>query len=87
MGKKKSSKGFISKGERRNVSASTKKAMRREYLLSGNSLFNKFKAWQQGKNVMLTIANPNKNETNKRFIRVKATTVWGNPNFIKKKAA
>ena len=31
---------------------------------------------KQGKNVMLTIANPNKNETNKPFIRVPAHTVW-----------
>jgi len=29
------------------------------------------------KNVMLTIPNPNTNETNKRFIRVPAREVWG----------
>jgi len=32
------------------------------------------------KNVMLTVPNPNKNETNKRFIRVSAREYWGNPN-------
>ena len=26
--------------------------------------------------VMVTIANPNKNQTNKRFIRVPASTAW-----------
>ena len=87
MGKKRHSTGYTSKGERRNVSAQTRKLVRKEYIKSGYSLFNKFKAWQQGKNVMLTIANPNKNETNKRFIRVKASTVWGHPNYTKKKAA
>ena len=30
----------------------------------------------KGKNVMLTVPNPNKNETNKRMIRVPATEVW-----------
>ena len=30
----------------------------------------------KGKNVMLTIPNPNKNETNKKFIRVPAKEQW-----------
>ena len=36
-------------------------------------------AWEQGKNVVLTIPNPNPNETNKRFIRINARDYWGNP--------
>ena len=87
MGKKRHSTGYTSKGERRNVSKATKKAVRREYLENGNVLFNKFEAWKAGKNVMNTMPNPNKNETNKRFIRVKATQVWGNPNYVRKKSA
>jgi hypothetical protein len=27
----------------------------------------------------LTVPNPNTNETNKKFIRVKAEDLWGNP--------
>ena len=87
MGKKRHSTGYTSKGERRNVSKATTKAVRREYLQNGNVLFNKFDAWKKGKNVMITMPNPNKNETNKRFIRVKASHVWGNPNYVKKKSA
>tara|TARA_Y100001938_G_C7813575_1_gene293087 strand:- start:204 stop:467 length:264 start_codon:yes stop_codon:yes gene_type:complete len=87
MGKKRHSTGYTSKGERRNVSKATTKAVRREYLQNGNVLFNKFDAWKKGKNVMVTMPNPNKNETNKRFIRVKASHVWGNPNYVKKKSA
>ena len=35
-------------------------------------LRNKQKAFRSGKNVILTIPNPNTNETNKRFIRINA---------------
>ena len=37
---------------------------------------NQLSAFLKGKNVMLTIPNPNTNETNKRFIRVPAREVW-----------
>ncbi len=87
MGKKRHSTGFTSKGERRNVSKSIRKMCRKEYLANGDVLQNKLIAWKAGKNVMLTMPNPNKNETNKRFIRVKAALVWGNPNYVKKKSA
>lgn len=40
---------------------------------------NQQKAFLQGKNVVLTIPNPNPNETNRRFIRVNARDVWGDP--------
>ena len=40
----------------------------------------KMKAFKQGKDVYVTIPNPNKNETNKRFIRVNAKTVWTKTN-------
>ena len=87
MGKKRHSTGYTSKGQRRNVSRSIQKMCRREYLENGNALQNKYEAWRAGKNVMLTMPNPNKNETNKRFIRVKANLVWGNPNYVRKKSA
>ena len=31
---------------------------------------------------MLTVPNPNKNETKARFVRVEAKTVWGSPNKV-----
>jgi len=85
MGKKKGGKssGFISQGIHSNVSAGVKKAMRKEYLESGMRIINQRAAWAKGKNVVLTIENPNKNETNKRFIRVNARDLWGSPKYSK----
>lgn len=37
------------------------------------------KAWQQGKNVVLTIENPDKSATNMRYIKVNARDYWGSP--------
>ena len=33
----------------------------------------------RGLNPWLTVPNPNTNETNKKFIRVKSEDLWGNP--------
>ena len=41
---------------------------------------NQIEAFNKGKNVMVTIPNPNTNETNKRFIRVNAKDVWKSNN-------
>ena len=73
------SKGFVSKGEHSNVSKHTRKLMRRQTTELETTL-NKQKAFRRGKNVMLSIPNPNKGESNKPFIRVNAKEVWGNPN-------
>ncbi len=73
------SKGFVSKGERPNVKSDTKRLMRNEVTLLETTL-NKQKAFRKGKNVVLTIPNPNTKETNKRFIKVNAKDVWGSPN-------
>jgi len=37
---------------------------------------NQVRAYKQGKRVMVSIPNPNKEETAKPFIRVEASTVW-----------
>ena len=81
MGKKSSGNAYTSKGERPNVARKTKNAMRRDYLENCQleRLNNQMSAWKKMKNVMLTVPNPNKNETNKRFIRVSAREFWGNP--------
>jgi hypothetical protein len=74
MGKKKksSSSGITSKGERRNVARSTVKAMRRDYKANYSRVIaNKMEAFFKGFNVTDTIENPNTNETNKRFIKVR----------------
>ena len=80
MAKGKSSSGnsYTSKGE---VGTNKKisNAMRLEYKNSLKESINKVTAWKAFKNVVLTIPNPNPNETNKRFIKVKASDVWGSP--------
>ena len=79
-GKRKSGDTYTSKGERPNVSRSITKATRRVYIATPMArINNQIKAWLQSKNVMLTIPNPNKKETNKPMIRVPAIEVWGRP--------
>ena len=76
MGKKRLSSGYQSKGERRCLNRSVVKATRRDYMQGSERITNQLFAFLRGKNVMLTIPNPNKNETNKRMIRVPATDQW-----------
>ncbi len=73
------SKGFISQGLHSNVSRTIVNSCRRDYMASSERIMNQLQAWKQNKNVVLTIPNPNPNETHKRFIRVKAYDVWGSP--------
>ena len=77
MGKKKQRAKQVSKGERNSVNRKLTNAARREYKLSAQRVYNQFEAHLKLKNVMVTIENPNKNETNKRFIRVNSKDVWG----------
>ena len=79
MGKKKSGTTYTSKGQRPNVSKATRKLQRRAYMESLDRSVNQTKAWRAGKRVMLTVPNPNKNETNKRYIRMEATEYLGMP--------
>ena len=76
MGKKSSGTKYTSKGERRCVARNVVKATRRDYMQSSDRVANQLSAFMRGRNVMLTIPNPNKNETNKRMIRVPAAEVW-----------
>jgi hypothetical protein len=73
-GKGGKSKGFVSQGVHSNVSSATRRAMRRSYLDSGQRVLNQIEALKKGKDVVMTIENPNKNETNKRFIKVKISS-------------
>lgn len=80
MGKKGGkSSGHISNGIHSNVNRTVLREMRKDYMNSGERMLNQRQAWAKGKNVVLTIENPNKNETHKRFIRVNARDVWGSP--------
>jgi len=78
-GKKSSGKHYVSKGERPNVTRSVLNALRREYLQSDARINNQTKAWRRGKNVMLTVPNPDKKNTKERMIRVSAIDYWGFP--------
>ena len=68
--RKSSSKGYTSKGQRSNVRKDIRKAQRRDYVGSIDQIANKLEAHLQGKKVMVTIPNPDKNNTRERFIRV-----------------
>jgi hypothetical protein len=65
------SKGFISQGIHSNVDRKVTNAMRSEYLQSGDRILNQMAALRKGKDVVMTIANPNKEQTNKKFIKVR----------------
>ena len=74
MGKK-SRAQYTSKGQRRNVSKWVRKQARKETTPLQRTL-NQQVAFRKGKNVMVTIPNPIKSETNKPFIRVNAKEIW-----------
>ena len=67
--RKSSSKGYTSKGQRPNVRKDIRKAQRRDYVGSIDQIANKLEAHLQGKKVMVTIPNPDKNNTRERCIR------------------
>jgi len=70
------SKGEVSAGIHSNVKKSTLRDMRAQRTVIQKWLDLKA-AWQKGKNPWLTIENPDKSETNKKFIRVRANEHWG----------
>ena len=76
MGKKKSRASQTSKGEVGNPQKSRSK-LDADYPI--RRLENQLSAWKKGRNVVLTLPNPNTNETNKPFIRVNAREAWGDP--------
>lgn len=74
MGKKKGGKssGYISQG----LVGTTKSRSKNDPDYPARRIMNQLLAFKAGKNVVLTIPNPNTNETNKPFIRVNARDVW-----------
>lgn len=79
MGKKRSRATQVSKGERRCINKSLLKAVRLVYRSSDERVRNQITAWRAGKNVMLTIPNPDKKNTKERMIRIPAVEYWGYP--------
>lgn len=82
MGKKRSRATQTSKGERRNVAnglGDDRSEMKK--------MIDKMDAFRKGKNVMLTIPNPNKQATREPFIRVSAKEKWRNDKFIMKQTS
>ncbi|MEK9696546.1 MAG: hypothetical protein VW270_12315 [Candidatus Poseidoniales archaeon] len=77
----------VSKGIGTNVDKKIRNVMRGDTSMLQRTI-NQRKAWLKGKNVMVTIPNPNEQETNKKFIRVNAKDVWGSPKkYIMKQTA
>jgi hypothetical protein len=77
-GKKSSGNKYTSKNERPNVNKKILNMTRNYYLtMPFDRLVNQVNAWEAGKKVMVTIANPNDKDTKHRFIRVHAKEMWG----------
>ena len=69
MAKKKQRATQTSQGVVCQNKSAVAKARRRDWMESPDRAQAQLKAFNRGKRVMLTIANPNTAETNKRFIR------------------
>lgn len=65
------SKGFISQGAHSNVSKKLRNAMRSDYMKSGDRLLNQQAALAKGKDIVMTIPNPNKEDKSRAFIKVR----------------
>lgn len=76
MGKKKQRASQTSKGQRKSQDPRWTKEARREWVGSTAQANAQIAAFRRGKNVVLTIANPNKAETNKPFIKVNAKDIY-----------
>lgn len=74
MGKKRTRKTVTSKGQRRNIVDGVKEV--RAARSESEKNMNKIKAWRKGKNPWITIPGV---QTNKRFIKVRANTLYGDP--------
>lgn len=79
MAAKSSKTKYTSKGERPNVNKSVLKSASKDVTFL-DKLINVRRVWRLNKtDPWVTIDNPNKLETAKKFIKVKAKTLWGDP--------
>jgi len=74
-----------SKNKRKNVNRWATKTMKKN---KGRyeRVLNQLTAFRRGKNVVLTIPNPNKTERAKPFIKVNAKDVWSNDKYMMKQS-
>lgn len=85
MAKKSSGKTYVSKGIHSNVKASTLSVMKQDRDPS-DKIMNVQRAWLLGQNPWVTINNPNKEQTNRKLIRVRANELLGHPKERIKKS-
>ena len=78
MSAPKSKSSYVSKGERRAIAKNVCKAVKRDRSVIDRMAI-KQKAWLKGQNPWITVPNDNTAQTNKRFVRVRAESVWGDP--------
>ena len=84
MAKKRQRAKQVSKGITHQQPNKYHKIARKEHMSSSGRQDAQLRAFLNLKNVVLTISNPNTNETNKKFIKVNAREVWGNPKGVSK---
>jgi len=72
---------YVSKGIHSNVRSGTLTAMKRT-VSGADRMLNLKRAWAKGLNPWLTIANPDKSQTNRLNIRVRANEHWGDPKRV-----
>ena len=74
-----------SNNKRRNVNKWVTRTMKKD---KGRyeRVLNQLNAFRRGKNVVLTIPNPNKTERAKPFIKVNAKDVWSNDKYMMKQS-
>lgn len=78
MGSKASGKHYTSKAERKNVDSKILNSIKNTELPLVKQM-NIQKAYWNGQNPWVTLDNPNKEQTNKKKIRVRSNELWGNP--------
>lgn len=78
MSQPKTKSAYTSKGERRSIAKNVCNAVKRDrtYL---DKMVMKQKAWAKGQNPWISVPNTDNTQTNKKFIRVRAETEWGDP--------
>ena len=78
----KTRKQLTSKGVHSSYSKSLVRKMRSERT-SGQRLQFIINAWRKLQNPWITVENPSKDQTNRKFIKVRTNDWWGNPKFSK----
>jgi len=82
MAKKRNRKSYTSKKTHSSVSSGICRAVRADRTVADRLAFIS-NAWKQFKNPWVTVENPDKSATNRKFIRVRTNDWWGNPKFVK----